>query len=126
MQFFFIIYLLSTMWEDRSLPEEQLPTISTQNENSMTRPTLRDGEQKHVEQKPKDETFSSSVFCTGETKKNRECRFANLCYNNSNNEYLFIRGTKSRTFGLPVDHHPGLPLLDLSSVDDHSAKYFTF
>lgn len=70
--------------------------------------------------------FSSSVFCTGyHHKKDRECRFLNLCYNNSNDKYLFLSDENSRVFGVPVERD--IPaLLDLSSVDDHSAKYFNY
>lgn len=69
--------------------------------------------------------MSSSVFCFGELMKDRECRFQNLCYRKDTSEYIFLHGPETRFYGL--EHARNDPaLVDLSSVANHTAKYFTY
>jgi len=71
--------------------------------------------------------FSTSVFCTGKDKKHRECRFQNLCYDSSLKRYIFFNGIHTTKHGLGAVDVASYPLvLDLSSVDDHNAKYFYY
>ena len=112
MQFFTIIYLLSSYFpvdDDRSEMSDDL------REEIPTPDIVTSGRGE----------FSSSVFCVGESKRNRECRFQNLCYNKISNNYLFFHGPKTFIYGLPRNRKEPA-LVDLSSVDDHSAKYFYY
>ena len=68
---------------------------------------------------------SSSVICFGLNKSSRQCRFKNLCYNTLHDEYLFLHGQNSSVFGVPLSRN-NPALVDLSSVDDHNAKYFFY
>jgi len=65
--------------------------------------------------------ISSSVFCSFSKLGNQECRFQNLCY--YNNQYTYYYGKNSKEVGLQSDSPF---LLDLSSVRNHTAKYFQF
>ena len=67
----------------------------------------------------------SSVVCYGSTKKNRTCKFNNLCYNSKWDSYMFFHGPKTNVSGLPKNRFDPA-LLDLTSVDDHNTKYFNF
>ena len=69
--------------------------------------------------------FSSSVLCVGESKRTRECRFQNICYNAVTDQYLFFHGKQTVIYGLPENRNDPA-LVDLSSVDDHNGKYFFY
>lgn len=69
--------------------------------------------------------LTSSVYCIGETKYDRQCRFRNLCFSKEKDKYLFIRTDDSVMLGLPEEYN-AIPVIDFSSVDDHNAMYFNF
>merc|ERR1712126_179950 len=84
-QFLFILSLLLAMWHEQSRNEPS-PSNSTScegcNNNSQcssVKPLTSQQETPHnLEKRTLDESFSSSVYCTGREKKERECRFTNL------------------------------------------------
>lgn len=131
-QFFFIIYLLFTItWNDDQtthLVNDTKKGGSGQHQGrdneSNERELLRKDHKYNRKVNERTQTFSSDVFCTGRAKRERECRFHNLCYNTSAQTYFMVHNSSgSRVFGVPTEQGP---LLDLSSVDDHSAKYFSY
>lgn len=61
----------------------------------------------------------TSVWCRGSNPGDRLCRFQNLCYDPSRDEYVFLHGPLSRFYGIPPSPNK-LPLVDLSSVEDHN------
>ena len=67
----------------------------------------------------------SSVWCYGQKRSERICKFSNLCYSPSLEEYLFFHGRSSIMEGVP-DSRCSPSLLDLSSVEDHNLQYFNF
>ncbi|XP_002163521.2 protein O-linked-mannose beta-1,4-N-acetylglucosaminyltransferase 2 [Hydra vulgaris] len=69
--------------------------------------------------------LSSAVTCFGMSKSTRQCKFTNLCYNTLRDEYLFLHGANSSMFGVPTPRNDPA-LVDLSGVDDHNAKYFSY
>lgn len=78
--------------------------------------------------KPLNGGLTSSVWCRGDTRATRFCRFRNLCYNPSIDEYIFFRGSESVLYGLPHRSRNGsLPyyVADLSSVEELNTHYFT-
>lgn len=70
-------------------------------------------------------TGDSSVWCWGSNHTDRVCRFRNLCYLPSADEFLFLHGPNSAYVGLPSTRYEPA-LLDLSSVADHNTQYFNF
>lgn len=110
-QFLSIVYLLTYMKGLNTLLQDQ-----DSNPNSIQRKPST----------PSLNKLSSSVYCYGKTKKERQCQFTNLCYSKSKAAYLFFHGNTTKMFGLP-DNLSTIPaLLDLSSVDDHNAMYFHY
>lgn len=67
----------------------------------------------------------STVHCFGQDKKDRSCRFQNLCYSSKSGKYLFFHGPETFQKGLPKRRFDP-DLLDLASVDDHNTKYFNY
>ena len=67
----------------------------------------------------------SSVYCIGQTKKERTCRFQNLCFSSKFEKYLFFHGPATFQEGLP-ERRFDPALLDLSSIDDHNTQYFNY
>ena len=67
----------------------------------------------------------SSVYCFGKNKRDRICRFKNLCYSSKFDNYIFFHGGETSQQGLPRNRHDPA-LLDLTSVDDHNTQYFNF
>ena len=67
----------------------------------------------------------SSLFCTGDNKSTRICKFRYLCYHPIEDEYLFFHGPETIIHGVPSDRfNPAL--LDMSSVEDHNTQYFNY
>lgn len=69
------------------------------------------------------ENFSSSVFCSSHENQDIECRFQNLCYHRD--KFWYFNGVETVESGLPSSSLGPL-ILDLSSVKNHNAKYFTY
>ncbi|KAK2149971.1 hypothetical protein LSH36_428g01060 [Paralvinella palmiformis] len=67
----------------------------------------------------------SSVWCWGTKHTNRICHFRHLCYVSDVQSFVFFHGTNSTIVGVPKDRFDPA-LLDLSSVENHNAKYFNF
>ena len=67
----------------------------------------------------------SSVFCQGDSARTRSCRFKNLCYWPSNDEFLFFHGPETAIDGLPTQRFDPA-FLDLSSVSDHNTQHFEY
>ena len=69
--------------------------------------------------------FDSSVWCYGQQRSERICKFRNLYYSTSLKEYIFLHGDSSIVQGVP-DKRSSPALLDLSSIKDHNLQYFNF
>ena len=67
----------------------------------------------------------SSVYCHGKTKRERVCKFKNLCYHSNWKRYIFFHGNGSVLSGVPANRFDPA-LLDMTSVDDHNTQYFNF
>ena len=67
----------------------------------------------------------SSVHCFGKNKRDRICRFKNLCYSSKFDNYIFFHGRETSQQNFPRNRHDPA-LLDLTSVDDHNTQYFNF
>ena len=80
---------------------------------------------KNTSQNLADLAKGSSVYCYGKTKRDRVCRFQNLCYQSKWNSYVFFHGPWSHVRGVPKNRFDPA-LLDLTSVDDHNTKYFNY
>lgn len=64
-------------------------------------------------------TNGSSVWCRGENRSTRLCRFSNLCFHSDSGDFVFILSPKSVQMG--VGSPSGItrfPLVDLSSVQE--------
>lgn len=66
------------------------------------------------------------MVCTGRTHTDRICRFKWLCYSSEAEEFLFFHGNASVMLPNLGSRRFQPALLDLSTVDDHSAQYFNF
>ena len=70
-------------------------------------------------------SLESSLWCHGQDKSERICKFRNLYYSPSLREYIFFHGNSSIVQGVPTKRcSPAL--LDLTSVEDHNLQYFNF
>ena len=67
----------------------------------------------------------SSIWCYGKDKNERICKFKNLYYSPSLQEYIFFHGDSSIIQGVP-DKRCSPALLDLTSIKDHNLQYFDF
>lgn len=67
----------------------------------------------------------TSIWCQGDTVDSRRCRFANLCYNTAEDDFVAIHGRGSTWSGLP-DNRFGPSLLSMSSVLNHNVQYMGF
>ena len=67
----------------------------------------------------------SSIWCHGNDKSERICKFKNLYYSPSLKEYIFFHGNSSIIQGVP-DRRCSPALLDLTSIKDHNLQYFNF
>ena len=67
----------------------------------------------------------SSVWCSGAQHTERICKFHNLCFLASQQEFVFFHGDQTVQGGLPSDRFQPA-LLDLSTVHDHNAHYFQY
>eukprot|EP00112_Aurelia_sp_Birch-Aquarium-sp1_P016037 Seg36.1 transcript_id=Seg36.1/GoldUCD/mRNA.D3Y31 product="Protein O-linked-mannose beta-1 4-N-acetylglucosaminyltransferase 2" protein_id=Seg36.1/GoldUCD/D3Y31 len=68
----------------------------------------------------------SSVYCHGKTKRERVCKFKNLCYHSKWKRYIFFHGNGSVLSGIPANNRFDPAILDMTSVDDHNTQYFNF
>ncbi|XP_064599291.1 protein O-linked-mannose beta-1,4-N-acetylglucosaminyltransferase 2-like [Liolophura sinensis] len=71
------------------------------------------------------EEIWSSVWCGGRNVSDRICLFHSLCYQPNADQFVFFIGQDSIVENLPeLDIHSAV--LELSSVANHNAHYFTF
>lgn len=71
------------------------------------------------------EEIQSSVWCYGENVSNRICLFHNLCYQPKADQFVFFVGRNSIIENL-LESDLRSAVLELSSVANHNAHYFTF
>ena len=67
----------------------------------------------------------SSIYCFGENKRDRICKFRHLCYSSKFDKYIFFHGPETFQSGVPTNRYDPA-LLDLTSVDDHNTQYFNY
>ena len=72
-----------------------------------------------------EELPSSSVWCQGAHPADRICRFRNFCYLPDRDKFVFTRGPRS-TIVMPREEKEESRLLDLTSLDGHSAFKFDY
>uniref|UniRef100_F6U3Z8 Protein O-linked-mannose beta-1,4-N-acetylglucosaminyltransferase 2 n=1 Tax=Monodelphis domestica TaxID=13616 RepID=F6U3Z8_MONDO len=72
------------------------------------------------------EEEGTRMVCTGRTHTDRLCRFQALCYSTEAGEFVFFHGNASVMLPSLGPRRFQPALLDLSSVEDHSAQYFNF
>lgn len=68
----------------------------------------------------------SSVHCVGQNHTQRRCYFTNLCLHRNSSKYIFLHGPRTSISGFDPKQRFDPALLDLSSVDDHNAQYFSY
>ena len=67
----------------------------------------------------------SDVWCNGKSKHDRICRFKNLCYSAKRDQWFILKSSKSIIEGVPSKPFGRQsPLLELSSIDNHSFFYW--
>ncbi|KAI3640108.1 hypothetical protein MIR68_000986 [Amoeboaphelidium protococcarum] len=66
----------------------------------------------------------SSIWCVGEKKYDRVCRFKNLYYHPKMDLYFVVITEHSILDNVPKDRSPAL--VDMTSIDDHSYFYFNY
>ncbi|XP_069777061.1 protein O-linked-mannose beta-1,4-N-acetylglucosaminyltransferase 2 [Narcine bancroftii] len=66
------------------------------------------------------------MVCTGRMHTERICRFESLCYSTEAEEFVFFHGNASILLPNLGSRRFQPALLDLSSVEDHTAQYFNF
>jgi len=67
---------------------------------------------------------SSSVFCYGNEASNRICKFRNFCYYKERETFVFVLGNASTKLNSLKGKENRL--LDLTSLDGHSAFFFNY
>ncbi|XP_062912512.1 protein O-linked-mannose beta-1,4-N-acetylglucosaminyltransferase 2 isoform X1 [Mobula hypostoma] len=66
------------------------------------------------------------MVCTGRMHTERICRIESLCYSTEAEEFVFFHGNASILLPNLGSRRFQPALLDLSSVEDHTAQYFNF
>ncbi|XP_072906257.1 protein O-linked-mannose beta-1,4-N-acetylglucosaminyltransferase 2 [Hemitrygon akajei] len=66
------------------------------------------------------------MVCTGRMHTERICRIESLCYSTEADEFVFFHGNASILLPNLGSRRFQPALLDLSSVEDHTAQYFNF
>lgn len=66
------------------------------------------------------------MVCTGKMHTERICRFESLCYTTEAEEFVFFHGNASVLLPNLGSRRFQPALLDLTSVEDHTAQYFNF
>ncbi|KAJ3189825.1 Protein O-linked-mannose beta-1,4-N-acetylglucosaminyltransferase 2 [Gaertneriomyces sp. JEL0708] len=68
---------------------------------------------------------SSSVWCSGDTRATRVCRFRNICYHPTEQEWFIAQTNRTIQSNVPLHRfHTGL--LELSTVQGHPKFFFNF
>lgn len=67
----------------------------------------------------------STAACNGNSVNDRTCRFQNLCYRPSSNEYVFLQGPVSSMEGVPTKRFEPA-VATLGSLQDHNLLHFSF
>jgi len=66
----------------------------------------------------------SSVWCFGQNRYERLCRFKNLCYLPAHDAFFITKANTTTLNNIPVKKQDAL--IDLTSLQDHSAFYFDY
>jgi protein O-mannose beta-1,4-N-acetylglucosaminyltransferase len=66
----------------------------------------------------------TSIWCYGEKRKDRICRFKNLYYHPDHHSWFAVITENSVLHNVPIDRSPAL--IDLTTIEDHSVFYFDY
>ncbi|XP_053203419.1 protein O-linked-mannose beta-1,4-N-acetylglucosaminyltransferase 2-like [Panonychus citri] len=71
------------------------------------------------------QTYQSSIWCSGDNVDNRKCRAVNLCYQSNYRSWIFLNGPDSIESGLPENPF-GPGLISISSLTGHNQFYLNY
>ncbi|KAL2911767.1 Protein O-linked-mannose beta-1,4-N-acetylglucosaminyltransferase 2 [Polyrhizophydium stewartii] len=71
-----------------------------------------------------DKLPESSVWCYGNTRDDRICRFRNLCYHPDHEKWFILKTNRSVLSNVPEDR--GEPLLDTGTVQNHPYFFWNY
>lgn len=93
------------------------PTSGSGNHDQRGEAPLSSGHEGRLETDPSQ--VETSVWCHGNSERNRMCRFQNLCYRSSDKSFLFFHSNRSILDGFQLGNQ-SRPLLQLSNVFDYN------
>ncbi|EPZ31561.1 hypothetical protein ROZALSC1DRAFT_28183 [Rozella allomycis CSF55] len=71
--------------------------------------------------------FYSNVWCTGQDRESRICKFNNLCYDPNHEKFIFIKRPQSVEYNVGTSKERSEKgLLDTTSISSHNAFYWDY